>query len=147
MARNKIGLVANGLEEYMEKLDRLGGSELMKRGVEVGLKESKTHINTNLNHLMDSSNLPRQGKYSTGKTKASIDTELSIDWSGLVGSINIGFDFSKSGLKSIFLMYGTPRQNPVKGLKDAIYGNKAQKEVAKLQDEALNKFINQIMES
>lgn len=146
MARNKIGLQVKGFEEYMSKLDEVGGSTAMKRGVEGALKSSKAYVNPQINTAMATSNLPAGGKYSTGDTKDSIDTDMTVEWEGMTASIKVGFDFKESGLKSIFLMYGTPKMPPVAGLKNAIYSAKTKKEIAKIQAEALDKVIERIME-
>lgn len=149
MARNRIGLQVKGFEEYMAKLDKIGGNQAMRRGVESALKASKDYVNPQIEAAMATSNLPAGGKYSTGNTKESIDKDMSVQWEGATASIKVGFDFSKSGLTSIFLMQGvngTPRIAPVTGLKAAIYGTKTQKEIAKLQGEALDKVIKRIME-
>lgn len=144
MARNKIGLQVKELDYYMAKLDELGTGKAMKRGVEGALKASKQHVNPLIEKSM--AKLPAGGKYSTGNTKESIDRDMSVEWSGLTASIKVGFDFSKSGVTSIFLMYGTPRMQPVSGLKNAVYGSKTQKELATIQEEALQKVILRIME-
>ena len=144
MARNKIGLQFKELDAYMAKLDELGSGDAMKRGVEGALKASKQHVNPLIEKSM--AKLPAGGKYSTGNTKESIDRDMRVDWSGLTASIKVGFDFSKSGVTSIFLMYGTPRMQPVSGLKNAVYGSKTQKELATIQEEALQKVILRIME-
>ena len=133
----------------MAKLDEIGGSQAMRRGVESALKASKEYVNPKIESAMATSNLPAGGRYSTGNTKESIDKDMSVDWEGATASVKVGFDFKKSGLTSIFLMEGvngTPRIAPVAGLKNAIYGNKTQKEIAELQGEALNKVIKRIME-
>lgn len=147
MARNKIGLKFEGFEEYIAKLDQLGGSDAMRRGVESALKASKQYVNPKINVAMSPSNLPAKGKYQTGRTKSSIDTDMRVEWDGQVGSIKIGFDFDKSGVTSIFLMYGTPRMNPARGLKASIYGSGTKKEIAKIQEEAVTKAIQRIMGS
>ena len=144
MARNKIGLQVKGFEEYMAKLDEVGGSDAMKRGVESALKASKQYVNPLIESAM--TKLPAGGKYSTGDTERSIDKDMSVDWQGMTGAIKVGFDFKKSGLKSIFLMHGTPKMSPVNGLKAAIYGTKTQKQIAQIQAEALDKVIDRIME-
>lgn len=146
MARNKIGIQVKGFDEYMSKLDELGGSAAMRRGVESALKASKDYVNPLISAAMASSNLPAGGKYSTGDTAHAIDKEMSVEWDGMIGSIKVGFDFKKGGLTSIFLMYGTPKMPPVAGLKDAIYSAKTQREIKKLQEEALNKVIERVME-
>lgn len=151
MARKKIGLQFDGWEDYLAKLDELGGTNAMKKGVEEALIESKKHVNPLIEKAMVSNKLPAKGKYSTGDTKESIDEEMKVEWEGATGSIKIGFDFSKSGLKSIFLMQGTkvngtPRMKPVSGLKSAIYGSKTQKEIAEIQEKVLSNHIKKVME-
>ena len=144
MARNKIGLQVKELDTYMAKLDELGSGKAMKRGVESALKASKRHVNPLIEQSM--AKLPAGGKYSTGTTKESIDRDMSVEWQGMTATIKVGFDFSKSGVTSIFLMYGTPKMKPVAGLKNAVYGAKTQKELATIQEEALMKVISRIME-
>ena len=144
MARNRIGLQVKGFEEYMAKLDEVGGSTAMRRGVESALRASKQYVNPLIESAM--TKLPAGGRYSTGDTKKSIDEEMSVDWEGMTGSIKVGFDFKKSGMTSIYLMYGTPKMSPVNGLKAAIYGAKTKKAIAELQEEALEKVIKRIME-
>ena len=144
MARNKIGLQVKGFEDYMSKLDELGGAQAMKRGTESALKASKEYVNPLISQTMNK--LPAKGKYSTGQTKSSIDKNMTVEWEGHTASIKVGFDFSKSGVTSIFLMYGTPKMKPVSGLKSAIYGAKTKKQIAEVQAEALNKVIKRIME-
>ena len=146
MARNKIGLLCKGFEEYMAKLDEIGGSAAMKRGTEAALKVSKEYVNPLIDAAMVKSNLPAQGKYSQGDTAASIDENMEVTWEGMTAYIKVGFDFSKSGLVSIFLMYGTPQHSPVAGLYDAIYGSKTKRQIGKIQGEELTKVIKRIME-
>ena len=144
VARNKIGLQFEGWEDYIAKLDELGGTQTMKKGVEEALIESKKHVNPLIEQAM--TKLPARGKYSTGDTKKSIDDDLSVEWNGMTGEIKVGFDFSKSGTTSIFLMYGTPRMKPVSGLKSAIYGAKTKKEIAEIQEKVLSDVIKKVME-
>ena len=144
MARNKIGLQFDGWEDYIARLDELSDMNTVKKGVEEALIESKKHINPLIEKAMGK--LPAGGKYSTGDTKKSIDDEMSVEWEGMTGSIKIGFDFSKSGPKSIFLMYGTPRMRPVSGLKGAIYGSKTKKEIAEIQEKVIGDLIKKVME-
>ena len=144
MARNKIGLQFDGWENYISKLDELGGTQAMKKGVEEALIESKKHVTPLIENAM--AKLPAGGKYSSGNTKESIDKDNKVEWSGMTGTIKVGFDFSKSGVTSVFLMYGTPRMKPVSGLKGAIYGSKSQKEIAEIQEKVLSDRIKKVME-
>ena len=147
VARNRISLQVKGFNEYMAKLDKLGGNDAMKRGVESALIASKAYVNPKIENAMVKSNLPAGGKYSVDEgTKNSIDKDMTVEWAGLTGEIKIGFDFKKSGLKSVFLMYGTPQHSPVAGLYDAIYGSKTQRQIAKIQGEALDKVVKRVME-
>lgn len=130
----------------MAKLDELGGSKAMKKATEEALKDSKKYVNPLIEQAMVKSNLPAQGNYSTGDTKESIDNSMDVEWQGLTAAIKVGFDFKKSGMKSIYLMYGTPKMSPVSGLKAAIYGGKTKKELAKVQEAALQRVIAEIME-
>ena len=149
MARKRISLQGDVFADYIAKLDELGGTDAIKKGVEKALEESKKHANPQIEKSMDK--LPAGGKYSTGDTKESIDDEMKVEWEGMTGSIKVGFDFSKSGPKSIYLMYGTkvngtPRMKPVTGLKNAIYGSKTQKEIAEIQEKVLSDVIKKVME-
>ena len=144
MARNRIGLQVEGFEDYMAKLDELGGADAMKRGVNEALRDSKKYVNPLITQAM--AKLPAGGRYSTGNTKESIDESMTVDWEGMTASIKVGFDFKKSGMTSIFLMYGTPKMSPVNGLKAAIYGAKTKKQIAVIQAEALDRVIKEIME-
>jgi hypothetical protein len=144
VARNKIGLQVKGFENYMAKLDEVGGSQAMRRGVESALKASKAYVNPLIESSMNK--LPAGGKYSTGDTKRSIDKSMDVEWQMQTASVKVGFDFSKSGTTSIYLMYGTPKMKPVSGLKSAIYGAKTKREIAEVQAEALDKVIKRIME-
>ena len=130
----------------MDKLDQLGGTATMKRGVEAALKASKQYVNPLIKANVADSKLPAGGKYSTApKTKESIDTDMVVDWQGYTGSIKVGFDFKKSGTVSIFLMYGTPKMSPVAGLKDTIYGSKTKREITKIQEQEIIKVIERVM--
>lgn len=128
----------------MAKLDELGNSDAMKRGTEAALKASKQYVNPLIEQAMNS--LPAGGRYSTGATKKSIDKDMTVEWNGMTASIKVGFNFKESGLTSIFLMYGTPKHDPVTGLYEAIYDNKTQREIGNIQGEELNKVIKRIME-
>lgn len=142
--RNRLSLQARGFEEYMAKLDELGGTDAMKRGVEGALKASKQYVNPLIKQAM--TQLPAGGRYSTGETKQSINEDMTVEWENMTASIKVGFNFKESGLKSIFLMYGTPKHNPVVGLYEGIYGRRTQREIGKIQAKELEKVIKRIME-
>jgi hypothetical protein len=146
MAKSKIGLQFEGWEETITKLEQLGGDNATKKAVAEALVKSKEYVNEKLDSAIANGSLPAKGKYSKGNTKKSISREKTVEWQGLTVSNNIGFEFKKSGTTSIFLMYGTPKMKPAKGLKAAIYGTKTKKAVAEIQSEIINRYIKEVME-
>lgn len=146
MARkNRVTIDFKGFEELAARLDELSEGDGIKQGVEAGLKASKQLVNSNLKKAIVKGNLPKHGKYSHGGTEKSIDKSFKVDWTGTQGEIKIGFDFKKSGLTSIMLMYGTPKMKPVKGLKNAIYGNATKNKMREVQEEAIKKVIDRLV--
>ncbi len=141
MAKNKIGLQFRGWKELLSGIEKVSGEAGLKQATEAGLKASKEFVNKQVDSVMSKSSMPAGGKYWTGKTKESLDKNFNVEWSGFVGSMNVGFDFRESGLNSIFLMYGTPRTPPVSGLYEAFYGKKTKSEIKKIQKEAIEKWI------
>jgi hypothetical protein len=146
MAKAKMGLQFDGWEESITKLNNLAGDNVTKKAVSEALTKSKEHVNEGIEKAVISGSLPAKGKFSTGDTKSSINRDSDVTWQGQTASIKVGFDFKKSGTTSIFLMYGTPKMKPAKGLKNAIYGSKARKEIAEIQSEIINKHIKEVME-
>lgn len=142
MAKNKIGLQFKGWQELLSGVEKVSGESGLKEAVNGALNASKNAVNTKIKKSMNKSNLPAHGKYSgSPHTLESLNRDFDVKWSGYTGEIKVGFDLKKSGLTSIFLMYGTPKMQPVNGLKDAVYGNKTKKEVQKIQKEAISKYI------
>lgn len=146
MPKNKIGLQFKGFEEIAKRLDELAGTDGIKRAVEAGLKTSKEFVNGEITAALQKSKLPAHGKYSEGDTLKSLDKDFKIEWDGAQASTNVGLDFSKSGMTSIFLMYGTPRMPPVDDLYNSIYGRKVQAKIKKLQADAVNEVLKRVME-
>ena len=141
---HKIGLQFDGWKDYMERLDKVGGSAAMKVAAEKAILESRDYVAEKIEKAMGK--LPAGGRYSTGLTKSSIVKDYPFVWTGDQGYAEVGFDFDVSDLTSMYLMYGTPRMDPVKGLKAAIYGSKTKKDVAKIQEEIVAEAIRKIME-
>lgn len=142
MARNKIGLQFSGLEEMIERLEAAEAD--IKDATEAALKASKQVVNQQLTRDTTNANFPAGGKYATGALKKSIDKDFNVKWEGTTASLKIGYDFKKSGMASIFLMYGTPKMPKVQKLYDDIYGNRTKRQVAKVQEEAMQKVIDRM---
>lgn len=146
MAKNRMGLQFDGWEETITKLNSLAGNSGTAKAVEEALISSKEYVNEQLDKAVISASLPAKGKYSTGDTRKSINKDSVVQWQGQTASIKVGFDFKKSGTTSIFLMYGTPKMKPAKGLKNAVYGTKTKKEIAEIQSNIISKHIKDVME-
>ena len=84
----------------------------MKKATEKALLASHEVVTKRLKKAIRKSNLPAKGKYSVGDTEKALRTDSKVEWEGMRAEIKIGFDLGDS-LRSIFLMYGTPRVKPV----------------------------------
>ncbi len=132
-------------DNYIERLEELGGSDLIKKAVDSGLKTAKAKVNEDIKKALVKPNMPKEGVYSTGKSKDSIDKDFNVKWHGVEGEILIGLSWEKLGKGGQVLIYGTPVQEPVKGLKEAIYGGRAKRRVRKECQEAIDKIIERVM--
>lgn len=141
MAKNRIGLQFKGWKELMAGIDKVAGESGLKQATEDALKESKQYVDNKVDSVMVKGNMPARGRYWTGETKKSLNKDMTVDWQGFTAEIEIGFDLEKSGLVSIYLMYGTPRMSKVDVLYDAFYGKKTKAEIRKIQKEAIQKYI------
>lgn len=141
MARNRIGLNVDDLDIYLQIFEQYGKN--IKEFTEEALIKSKDLVNTKLEKDTTASNYPAKGKYESKSQilKNSIDNDYSVVWAGDEAEIKIGYDFKKSGLVSIFNMYGTPNMKPAKKIKNDIYGPKTMKEVKELQNELIKEFL------
>jgi hypothetical protein len=119
MARNTLKLNLSGFEELITKLEGLDGD--VKKTVTKALEQTAKTIEKDTQTALNSSNLPRGGKYSTGDTKKAVVTNATAIWSGTQASINVGFDYGKKGAGG-FLITGTPRMKPVTQLKKMYKG-------------------------
>lgn len=142
MSKNKIGLHFEGFKELAARFDELGGD--LKKITEKALKESQQHVTEKIDKAFVRENMPAKGKYWTGATKKSIIRDALVEWTGNVASINVGFDLQESGMKSIYLIYGTPRMSPARGLRAAIYGATTRKEIGAIQQQIFEKAISSI---
>lgn len=136
MSKVKLTVDFKGFEEYAEKLDKLGGD--LRLPTEEALEKSKEFVDGQLHDAMKSHE-------RTGKTEGTIMDSAQVEWSGSVASVDVGFDIAHGGLASVFLMYGTPKQQPDKKLYDAIYGRSTKTKVKKIQEEIFAKAIREKM--
>ena len=149
--KTKLSLDGDVFKEYADKLEKLGGN--LRKTVEKALEESAEYVNDNLERDIK----PHR---RTGKTEKSLKKDWKVEWQGMTASIPVGFDITKGGLPSIFLMYGTPKHGPVgkrpgatghhgtkqdKKLFNDVYGSKAQKEIKAIQEKIFAEEIEKLM--
>ena len=142
--KNRIGLQFSGFAEMAARLDELQGD--LQRTTEEALIKSKEVVTAKLLEATNKASYPAQGKYSTGRTRQSIDTTQNVKWQGTTAEIDVGFDLKKSGLTSIYLMYGTPRMAKVQAIYDAVYGSRVKAEIKRVQKETFDAAIKEKME-
>lgn len=143
MKKNKIGLQFVGFDEAIRDLEKLEGD--VKKTTEKALFESKKVATNELLNATTKSNYPAKGRYSIGTLRRSIDLTKNVEWEGMTASINVGYDFDKSGMESIFLMYGTPRMAKVQTIYDAVYGPKVKRQISKTQLKVFEDAIEERM--
>lgn len=128
MGKNKLSVSFSGFEDLAAKLDELGGDAALKRGVEAGLMAAKADSDKSIRKAMSKQNLPAHGKYSTGKSLKAIYSYSKVEWQGTQASVTVGFDRDIS-LTPAFLMNGSPKYDPVPGLKQALRLNKKRRDL------------------
>lgn len=131
MAKMKIDF--DGFNELLERFE--GMEKDLKPAVEKALKETHRMMTPGIKSAIAPHRL-------TGDTEESLHESPRVEWEGLVGAINIGFDISKGGLPSIFLMYGTPRLRPDMKLWNAVYGDAITKRVEEVQRRVLEEELS-----
>lgn len=139
MARNTLKLEMSGFEELITQLEGLGGD--VKAVVTDALTQAAETVTDDTKDAVKAAFLPAKGKYSKGKTQASIVTNPKVTWSGSMAEIGLGFDYSKEGAGG-FLITGTPKMKPDTRLKE-IY--KSKRYMRQLQED-MSDIVNDAIE-
>lgn len=142
---NKLTFDTTIFDNYIEKLEELGNSDLIKQAVDSGLKSAKAKVNEDIKKALVKPNMPRKGIYSTGKSKRAIDKDFKVKWNGTIAELPVGLSWDKLGKLASVLINGTPKQAPIMGLKEAIYGAKARRHVKKEVRQAIEKIIERTL--
>ena len=143
MARNTLKLDTSGFEPMLKRLDSLGGD--VKRAVNDALKQASETITEDTEEAMSASNMPAQGKYSSGTTEKSIIRDSNVRWEGNVGWVPVGFDFSKPGAGG-YLITGTPRMQPDKALNRMYKQKKYMNQIQNDMGEVIMDYVIEKME-
>ena len=123
----KLDLDFSGFDQILDELNKMG--EDAKEVTDDALREAFKIITRKAEDAIQKPNLPRQGRYSSGRSERSLVRDPKITWSGSVASVDVGFNIKKGGLPTIFMMYGTPRYMKVQALYDAFYGEQTEAEI------------------
>lgn len=136
----KMSITFDGFNDLAAAIDHADGD--LKSAVNEALTETSEIIKANL--IPAAAIYDRKGVkgYATGKMYRAIITNDAVTWSGTVASVNGGFKLrQKGGWHSIFVMYGTPRMAKDQKIYNAIKGTKTRKEIAKVQEEIMQKHL------
>lgn len=140
---NKAKLQFSGFEEMRSKLNA-AGADVVKIATEA-LEATNKVIYDAAKAAVQKQNLPAQGRFSTGRTEAALREQPIIEVKGNNVIAHVGFDLKNGGFPSIFLMHGTPRMKPARGLYEAFYGQDG--EIMQVQREVFEKAMERIFGS
>ena len=147
MAKNKgtskaMSLDFHDLEQMMKRYEKIGAD--IKPAAEKALKKSHDFVTRRLEQHTTKPFMPAGGQYSQGDTQKSIVREDTVYWvGGTQGFVGVGYDVSKT-LTSIFLMYGTPKINPVKEIYQDVWGKTTRRMIREIQEEVMWDCLNEL---
>lgn len=141
MAKMKIDF--KGFDEVMKRLRSLEGDA--RSVTEEALRKTHEIVTEKAANAVAAPNLPAGGKFSRGKTAASLQRESNITWHGTEASVDVGFNIKNGGLPTIFMLYGTPRYMKNQSLYDAFYGTQTEGEIINEQKRIFYKAIDKLM--
>lgn len=138
----KIGIEFKGFDEVLKKLNKLEADT--KSITEEALIKTHSIVTEKAADSVAKSNLPAGGRYSSGRTEASLQRTPKVKWKGTEGSVAVGFNIKKGGLPSIFMMYGTPRYMKNQKMYDAFFGSQTEGEILNAQKEIFYKALGEL---
>ena len=147
MARNKgtskaMSLDFHDLEEMMKRYEKIGAD--IKPAAEKALKKSHDYVTRKLKEHTTKPYMPAGGKYSRGDTEKSIVEDDKVYWiGGTQAFIGVGYDVSKE-LTSVFLMYGTPKMDPMKEIYQDVWGRNTRRLIREIQEETMWDCLNEL---
>lgn len=139
----KMKILFDGFADLAEAVDRAGGN--LKETVDEALNKSGEVVKEEL--IPAAAVYDRKGLkgYATGKMYRSMIKDTNVKWKGTIAEIGTGFSGTQGTLAgfmhSIFVMYGTPRMAKDPKIYNAIKGTKVRKEIAKVQEDVMQKHL------
>ena len=136
----KMKIIFDGFEDLAYAIDKAGGD--LKSAVDEALVETQKLIQQNVASAAAPYAAKGRKGYATGRMYSTIIGDGAVSWEGSVATVNAGFGISDSGgWHSIFIMYGTPRMAKDTAVYNAIKGAKTKKEIEKIQQEIMQKYV------
>ena len=126
MARIKVDF--DGFDRAIEEFERR--EKTIKPAIDKALNETFRTITPGAKSAISPHHL-------SGDTEGSLRTSPEIKWGGSVAELKVGFNISKGGLPSVFLMYGTPKMRPDMKLWSAFFGSGTLKRVREAQEKVI----------
>lgn len=146
MAKNRMTVDFSGVDSYIQRLQKLPGAA--EKAIASALKETQDFIADKAAASMTPHN-------KTGAVAGTILRDGDVVWTMDTASIAVGYEVKDSegnltGLPSIFLMYGTEVGGQTnieadKAMYMAIYGNATRQEARRLQEQAFDRVLNEVM--
>lgn len=135
----KMQILFNGFADLAADIDRSGGD--LQKAVDEALEATQEVVKASL--IPAAAVYDRKGLkgYATGKMYRSMIKDTKVQWTGSVAEVGVGFNLSENW-HSIFVMYGTPRMAKDQKVYNAIKGTKTKKEIEKVQQEIMQKYLN-----
>ena len=131
--KSKFAFRFDEMYDLADRIEKAGGD--LQQAADKALRDTHDYITPQL-----STGIARH--VATGDTKESLVQSPKVEWlTPLKAQVNIGFDLGDGGWPSIFLMWGTPKMAPDVKLRKAAFGPGVKREVARIQREALEAFL------
>lgn len=136
----KMSIIFDGFKDLAAEIDRSGGD--LQGAVNEALIETQKQIQSNVSSAAAPYAAKGRKGYATGKMYAAIVNDGAVSWHGSIAEVNVGFGLRNGGWHSIFVMYGTPRMAKDTAVYNAIKGAATKKQIAKLQEEVMSKYLH-----
>lgn len=136
---SKVKFIVDKDDTLLKAIEKMNKD--LKVVTEKALKASKQYVTQKLIQDTVKPNYPHQGKYSGGDFAKSIDKNYTVNWQGTTADINVGYDFNKSGMLSVYLLRGTKNMDAAKKIHDDIYSPRTHKKILEIQEETILKIL------
>ena len=131
--KSKFAFRFDEMYDLAARIEKAGGN--LQQAADKALRDTHDYITPQL-----STAIARH--VQTGETRDALVQTPKVEWiTPLKAQVNIGFDLGAGGWPSIFLMWGTPKMAPDIKLRKAAFGPSVKREVARIQREALEAFL------